>query len=92
MQLDDRAVQRQRVQFQRSELVALQFRDDALQHARLGPAIEPHVDRVPVAKLGWQAAPGATLFRDVEQRIQDLARGIVNLPRGVGSNGATRSY
>ena len=72
VQFDDCTVQRQRVQFQRGQLVTLQFGDDALQYAGLGPAIEPHVDRVPVAELGWQSTPGAALCHYVEQRLQDL--------------------
>ena len=75
VQFDDRAVQRQGVPFERGELVGLQFRDDALQHAGFGPAVQRHIDGVPVAKLRWQAAPGAALLGDEEQRIQDLALG-----------------
>ena len=46
-----------------------------LQHAGLRPTTEPHVDRVPVAELLRQTAPGAALFRDIEQGIQDSTLG-----------------
>ena len=74
-QLDDPAVRQERVQFLCGQLVALPFADDGLQHAGLRPTTEPHVDRVPVAELLRQTAPGAALFRDVEQGIQDSTLG-----------------
>jgi len=50
MQLNDRAVQRQRVPVPRGRLLGQQRGEDALQHTRLGSAVEPHVDRVPRAE------------------------------------------
>ena len=76
----------------RRRLLGPQGDEDPRLDPCLGPAVEPHVDRVPVAELGWQPTLGAALFRDVVQRIQDLALGNRQLPRGVGSKGATRSY
>lgn len=75
VQLDDRAVQGQCIQLQPGQLVTQQLAHDPLQHAGLGRAIEPHVDRVPGTQLGRQAAPAAAFLRDVEQRIRVVALG-----------------
>lgn len=70
MELDDRAVQRQRVQVDGGQCLALQLGGHPLQDARLRPAVEPHLDRVPVAELARQATPGAALVEHVEPGVQ----------------------
>ena len=50
----------------------LQLARDPLQDAALGPAVKPHVDRVPVAELARQAAPGATLGEHSEPSVERL--------------------
>ena len=51
---------------------------DPCQHARCGPAVEP-LDRVPVAELGRQPAPGATL--EHQPRVEHLTRNLEMVAR-----------
>ena len=75
MQLDDRAVQAQRIPVQFSQQFLRQLGQHPRQHARLRPAVEPHVDRVPGTEALRQTAPLATVFSQVEQRVQHLSLG-----------------
>ena len=50
----------------------LQLARDPLQDTTLCPAVKPHVDRVPVAELARQAAPGATLGEHSEPSVERL--------------------
>ena len=71
-ELDDRAVQGQRVQVHVGQRLALQFGGHALQHTRLGPAVEPHLDGAPVAEITRQVAPDAALIEHVQPGIEHL--------------------
>ena len=72
MHLDDRAVQGHRLQLEGDDLLALESGKDAVEHAGFAPAVHARVDRVPVAKALWQSAPLASLFGDIEDRVDDL--------------------
>lgn len=72
---DDYAVQRQRVQIHTNQRLALQSGRQPFQHARLGPAVEAHIDRWLVGELARQAAPGAALIEHVEPGVEHLAVG-----------------
>ena len=72
MYLDDRAVQRHRLQLDLNDLLLLQPRKHPIQHARLAPAIHARIDRVPVPKATGQSAPFAPLFGDMQDGIDYL--------------------
>lgn len=57
VEVDDPAVQRQRVQVHPGKRFALQFGLQPFQGARVGAAVQPHIDRVPVAELMRQVQP-----------------------------------
>lgn len=75
MQVDVRAVQLERVGVSLDQPLLLERLKQAPQHAALGPAVEPHVDRVPVAELARETAPGAALVVHVEAGVEDLPSG-----------------
>ena len=57
------------------DLLPLQPLEDPLQHAGLGPAAHPRVDRMPVAKPLWQAPPLATMLRHVKHGVEHFQIG-----------------
>ncbi len=66
------------------ELSMLQPLEQSIQHAALGPAIHSRVDRVPVAKALWQAAPLAAMLGHIQDGIENLQvrkAYIASLPR-----------
>ena len=72
MYFDDRAVQTDRFDFDAYELLMLQFLEQAIQHPSFCPAIHARVDRVPVAESFGQRSPFTAIFRDVQDRVDDL--------------------
>ena len=68
----------------RQNLLLLQPGEDPVQHSRFTPAIHPGVDRMPVTKLFWQAAPFATMLYHIKQGIEQFQithAHIATLPR-----------
>ncbi len=53
------------------QLLALEFLEDGVEHAVLGPAVHPGVDGVPVAKALGQTAPLAALLSHIQNGVQD---------------------
>ena len=72
MDLDDRAVKRDRLDLDPHDLFPLQVFEDPVEDAALGPAIHPGVDGVPFAKPPRQPAPLAAVFGDIQDGIQHL--------------------
>ena len=72
VELDERAFQGERVQVHRGQRLVLRFDRHTLQCARLGPAVEADIDRVPVAELARQAAPGTALKEHAEPGVAHL--------------------
>ena len=70
MHLDDRAVHGHRFNLDTHELGTLQLLKNLLQHAFLSPATQPRVNRMPITKSLWQAAPLATVLGDVKHGIE----------------------
>jgi hypothetical protein len=56
-------------------LLLLQPSENPIQHSRFTPAIHPRVDRMPVAKLLWQASPFATMLHHIKEGIEQLQIG-----------------
>ena len=80
MHLDDRAIQSHRFDLDPHELVMLQFLEQAIQHAGLGPAVHACIDRAPIAELLGQAAPLAAILRDVQDCVEHLKVGERDIP------------
>ena len=72
MHLDDRAVEADRLDLDADELLMLHFLEQAIEYARLGPAVHARINRVPVAESLRQTAPLAAVLRDVQDRVDDL--------------------
>ncbi len=72
MDLDDRAVQRHRLDLDPDDLLLLECRKDPIQHTCLGPAVHPRIDRMPVAKAFRHTTPLAAVLRDIQDRVQYL--------------------
>ena len=75
MNLHDRTVETDGFDANPNELLLLQFLEQSIQDARLGPAIHAGIDRVPIAKAFRQASPFAAVLGDVEDRVDDLQVG-----------------
>ena len=72
MDLDHRAIQRNRFDLDANNLLMLQFLEHTVKDAILGPAIHPRIDRMPVAETFRQTTPLATMLRNVKDRIQHV--------------------
>jgi hypothetical protein len=72
MDLDDGAVQRHGFDPDAHDLGPLQLLEHTVEYAALGPAVHARVDGVPVAEPLGQAAPLATVLRDVQDGVQHL--------------------
>src|SRR5665213_3251832 len=72
MNLDDRAIQREGLDFDAHDLSCLQLLEDGLQYALLRPAAEPRINRVPISESLWQATPFAAVLSDVENGVEHL--------------------
>ena len=95
MNLDGRAVQTHLLDPDGQDLLLLQPGEDPVQHARFAPAVHAGVDRVPVAKLLWQAAPFAPMFHHIEQGVEQLQIGhthVAALARQTISNALTLTF
>ena len=75
MHLDAGAVQRYGFDLDAYNLRLLQLLEDPVENACLGPAIHTRVDGVPIAKAGRQTAPLAAMFRDVQDRVENIEVG-----------------
>ena len=73
--LDDRAVEGNSFDLDLDHVPSLQGLEDLIQDAALGPAHHAGVDRVPGSKCWGEAPPFATLFGDIQNRIEDLKAG-----------------
>src|SRR5580658_879979 len=86
MNLNDRTVQTYRLNLDADELLALQLREEPIQHSSLGPAVHTRVDRMPVAEALRQCAPLAAVLGHKEDRVDHvevLVRNIAALTRQV---------
>ena len=72
MNLHRGRVERKRFDPDAHDLLQLQLFKDPVQYAVFGPTIHAHIDRVPTAEPLWKAPPLATLFRDIQNRVQHL--------------------
>lgn len=72
MNLDHGAVERHRLDPEAHDPLALQLLEHPVQNAVLRPPVHPSVDRVPVAEPGWQAAPLAAMFGDIQDGVENL--------------------
>ncbi len=70
MNLDQSAVQRDRLNLDANDLRLLQLLKHPVQHAAFAPTIHAGVYRVPITKALGQAAPLATLFSHIQNGIQ----------------------
>jgi len=70
MHFDRSTVQGHRFDLDPDDLIVLQLREYPIQDAALGPPIHAGIDGVPIAKPLGQTAPLATLFGDVQDRVQ----------------------
>jgi len=78
------AVQRHRLDLDTDDLSMLQLFEQSIQNTALRPAVHSGVDRMPVAKTLWQAAPFAAMLGNVQNGIENLKIGqadIASLPR-----------
>ena len=78
------AVQGHRLDLDAYELSMLQSLEQSIQHAALGPAVHARVDRVPIAKALWQAAPLAAVLGHIQDGVENLQirkTYIASLPR-----------
>src|SRR5580693_6279902 len=79
MYFDNGAVEADRFDLDSHELLMLQFLEQSIQHAGLCPTIHAGVDSVPIAEALGQAAPFATVLRDVQYRVDHLKIGERNV-------------
>ena len=89
MDLDNRAVQSNRLQLDAHHLLSLQIFEYPVKHSSLRPSVHPRVDGVPVAKARRQPTPLAALLSNVQDGIEDLQVGqtdVATLNREDGSN------
>ncbi len=70
MHLHRGRVQRQRLDLDAHDLLHLQLLEHSVEHPAFGPAVHPHVDRVPVAEPTGKAAPFAALLGHIQDRIE----------------------
>ena len=70
MNLDQGAVQRDRLNLDANDLRLLQLLKHPIQHTTFTPAIHARVYRVPITKALGQTAPLATLFSHIQNGIQ----------------------
>ena len=69
MHLGAGAVEAEAVEVLVRQLLLPQRRKQPRQHARLGPAAQPHVDRVPLAVALGKGAPLAAVPKNVQQGV-----------------------
>jgi len=79
MYFDDRAVEADCLDPDPDELLMLQFFEQAIEHTGLGPVVHARVDGVAVAEAFGQCALVAAVFRDVQDRLDDLKVGERNV-------------
>jgi hypothetical protein len=70
--LDVGAVQRNDIDLDAEDLSALQFREHSIQHALLGPPVDPGVDGVPVPESGRQTSPLTPMLGDTKDRVDQI--------------------
>ena len=95
MDLDARAVQRNRFELEAHELVALQLLEDLVEDPGLRPPIHPGVDGVPSPKPSRQPTPLAAVFGDIQNGIEYLQIGeadVAPLDREVRRNAGVLSF
>ena len=66
MNLHYRTVQGYGLDLDADDLSLLQTLEQSIHHAALGPAAHTRIDRVPVAKALWQAAPFAAVLGHIQ--------------------------
>src|SRR5271157_2908848 len=89
MHLDGGRIQAHGLDADAHDLLALQLLEDLIQHAVLGPAVHAGVDGMPISKAFGHSAPLAALLGDIEQGIQQLQVGqldVAALPGEAGGN------
>lgn len=75
MHLDAGAVERNRLDLDSHDLLALQLCEHFVQHTGLLPSTHAGVNRVPIAKTLGQAAPLASVLCHIQHGIDDLQIG-----------------
>jgi hypothetical protein len=76
MNLDDGAVYRKSIDFETDHLLLLQSFENLVKHAVFAPAAHAGVYAVPLAESAWKSPPFASMFEDVQHRVQH--REVVN--------------
>ena len=71
MHLGAGAVEAEAVEVLVRQLLLPQRRKQPRQHARLGPAAQPHAGRVPLAAALGKGAPLAAVLKNVQQGVDD---------------------
>ena len=82
--LDDRAVQRHRLDLDAHHLLALQFLEHLVEHACLRPPTHARIDRVPIAKSLGQTPPLATVLGDIQHGVDYLQVGHADIATLLG--------
>src|SRR4051812_23815031 len=83
MHLDARRVERDCLDADANNLRLLQFLEQSIEYASLGPTIHSGIDRVPIAKTLRQSAPLAAVFgheQDGVDHLQVAQADIASLP------------
>ena len=84
MDFDAGAVQAHCLDLDAHDLVSLEPLEHAVEHPLLGPAAHARVDRVPVAEAFRQAAPIAAVLDDVEDGVDHLEVGDLDVSALLG--------
>ena len=87
MNCDRGRIQAHRLDANVHQLFALQLRENAVQHAALGPAVHARVDGVPRAETLGQAAPLAAVLGDIKKRVKKLQMGDPYIAARTGKTG-----
>ncbi len=91
MHLGAGAVEAEAIKALVRQLLLQQRRKQPREHARLGPAARPHVDRAPLAAALRKGAPLAAVLQDMRQGVDDDDVGISALPRWTGGWGCSKA-
>jgi len=89
MNLDDGRIQRESFDPDALDLLQLQLLEHPIQNSILRPAVQSHIDTVPVAEMLWECASLAAVFGNVQQSVQHIHIGqphISALPRQTASD------
>src|ERR1019366_8911191 len=72
MHLHRSGVERERLDLDAHDLFQLQFLEDAIEHATLGPTVHARVNGVPASETLGKSAPLAALFGHIKNGVEYL--------------------